>query len=776
MLQSKDILALIDHLENMKILMESGIGIDLAQDLKKIRERVEDDTFRVAVVGEFSSGKSTFINALLGTDLLSHAVGETTVAITRICHVPQNHPKMGRCEITYYSGETAVLDDMNRLAEYTTKQSSRKVEDEIRCVSIYGHFMGTEQPITITDTPGLNGLTRRHGEITLQEVRSAHACIYLLPSKGVTASGRDFLLTLRNYQSCFLFVQNFADNLRAHEGDSIEKLLAADKAAVESIFGQEDGDLRCYYIGISALQALAARDRNIKQLYDGKNQTELTEDDRQRLEKSSGFAGFERCFFEIIASGEYRRIVKESALQAMRTQIKRVLPELEEQNALNQELRSRDAKSNRIEKIDAIIARIQDQQESRERRLRQFIISRDKEIRDALSQYAKLQLEKLCEQTEEDIDNAIRKFDDLTCFSQRWGEEPWPYYNHQINRQINSSLLPDINGREERSLCHLYEETMRQASRYAGRIVVSNGVVTHDVDSEEIRLDLGDGSYEAKQRRLRREEQQLDRESRELAAAIDQNKDRLAAVQEEIEKNRCEQQRAEEEYQQRLRKLGPMPEVEVVQERRTEPRPGLLGKVRDLFGPQIVYVDVEDNSRQEEWRRDFQKYAAYLERRKADCQKKAMKLSEELRELEDCIKKDSWDRDKKSRDAAEKRAELKRNETLYQEILRNRKEEYCGLLKKRLKNAIRDLLLGDDPKSVCALICDNIAQTSLRSLPGIISLSREAFQRASQQQIEELQVIQRGNTAQLDARYAAHSKDIEQLRKILREIEQGEEN
>ena len=40
---------------------------------ERLRQRLEDKSFRIAVVGEFSSGKSTFINALVQQDLLSHA-------------------------------------------------------------------------------------------------------------------------------------------------------------------------------------------------------------------------------------------------------------------------------------------------------------------------------------------------------------------------------------------------------------------------------------------------------------------------------------------------------------------------------------------------------------------------------------------------------------------------------------------------------------------------------------------------------------------------------
>lgn len=57
------------------------------KEAEVFRERLNDDEIRIAVVGEFSSGKSTFINALIGKDILNHATKETTAVITRLINV-----------------------------------------------------------------------------------------------------------------------------------------------------------------------------------------------------------------------------------------------------------------------------------------------------------------------------------------------------------------------------------------------------------------------------------------------------------------------------------------------------------------------------------------------------------------------------------------------------------------------------------------------------------------------------------------------------------------
>ena len=67
-------LEVIRRLENEEELQAFS---EFQQKLRYFKKRFEDEEFRIAVVGEFSSGKSTFINALIGQDVLQHAKKET---------------------------------------------------------------------------------------------------------------------------------------------------------------------------------------------------------------------------------------------------------------------------------------------------------------------------------------------------------------------------------------------------------------------------------------------------------------------------------------------------------------------------------------------------------------------------------------------------------------------------------------------------------------------------------------------------------------------------
>lgn len=54
------------------------------ESVRSLKQSLESGVYRVAVVGEFSTGKSTFINALMGEKILYASNKEATGAVTAI--------------------------------------------------------------------------------------------------------------------------------------------------------------------------------------------------------------------------------------------------------------------------------------------------------------------------------------------------------------------------------------------------------------------------------------------------------------------------------------------------------------------------------------------------------------------------------------------------------------------------------------------------------------------------------------------------------------------
>ncbi len=789
MINPKQATDLIDQLAQINAFADAGTGS--LEILQKMKERLHDDVFRVAVVGEFSSGKSTFINALMGADILTHAVSETTAAVTRICHVPQGHPKQNSCEIMYHDGKMLALHDLHQLSAYTTVQSGRNVADEIRCVTVWAHFMDTQVPLTVIDTPGLNGLVDRHREITMEEVKSAHACIYLLPLKGVTASDMDNLRLLRNYQSTFIFVQNFIDEIHTSEGETVQQLLDADKKAVEQVLSTEKGSFHCricgfsakkaveqvlstekgsfhcWICGLSALQALAARDTKVTCLYEGGKP--LAPEDRKNLNESSGFGVFEAVLHEIMQSGRYRAIAVESVRQALRQQVESVLEPMEERNGLMEQLRQRDKKNIRIENAGKAAERLKKQQGERERNLRNFIISRDKDNRKGLKEFVTKLLEQLERKTADKIDRCISNYDDLEGFAYRWGNEPPVYFSQFVSIELNGSIIPKMNRRIRDNLQHLYEEALRQAEKYSGRIVVEEGQLRFKNDTDKEEFVPIDRSYEEKLKELETQKSLYEKEVSEIQYRRAGIENREAWVKREIQCQDDVLEYADKQYKQEMAHLGQKPQVKKWQEKRYKKRKGFGGSFIDFFmGQEVYYVDMADDSEQQEWMRKADDSARRLNKVKNEHRRKTDVLKNELLKIEGSIRSDR----KKYASLQERRAEIQqrieREKEMHERFLSKRKKEYCDAQKNRLKESFRSRMTErDNPDSLAAKLEQRIDKASSDNLRGIQDKAVEAYRRGIKKHIRDLELVMEKNTEKLDRQYHSDKNDIEKLKEIL---------
>lgn len=145
-----------EHISQLdKLLHEGGNTEELRRwqsEVAKLREDFETKHFRVAVVGEFNRGKTTFVNALLGKEILPADYLPTTAAINRI---------------TYSDSPSAyiIMKDGQRkpvwieeLAEYVTKLSAASMEkaSQIQEAVLEYPSLFCRNGVDLIDTPGMN--------------------------------------------------------------------------------------------------------------------------------------------------------------------------------------------------------------------------------------------------------------------------------------------------------------------------------------------------------------------------------------------------------------------------------------------------------------------------------------------------------------------------------------------------------------------------------------------------------------------------------------------
>jgi GTPase Era involved in 16S rRNA processing len=225
-----------------------------SQLLYDIADKLEKNEFVLAVVGEFSRGKSTLINALLGyPDLLPTSIEPTTAAITMI-----SYGETPQASVTFSDGTTKEDISLEELRAYVRgtnldgsdlktrlAQRVQQAQQENRLHQLSYEDISSEAQaqlnqtakgkrvkevrltlpspflkggICLVDTPGIGSVNPEHGEATRHFVHKADAVIFLINTDPViSASECNFLSFLRDYVSRFLFAVTKIDRFTEEE-------------------------------------------------------------------------------------------------------------------------------------------------------------------------------------------------------------------------------------------------------------------------------------------------------------------------------------------------------------------------------------------------------------------------------------------------------------------------------------------------------------------------------------------------------------------------------
>ena len=297
----KEILGIADRMKTIKAVNAYNYYTD---QIDSCADSIKEHEFRLTVVGEFSSGKSTFLNALIGKAILPSAKSVTTATITYIHNVKKGHKLENKAVIHYRNGgkdlTVDILTEKEKFQDHLSALNDKlNVTKEIECVDVYVNCLNIDAPFVIVDTPGLNACAEGHRDITMHEIMQSHASICLFHINGVKQTDLEFMKVLMKHQKTFFFVINHIDEL--NEEDPEDRIKEFAQEIKKDIYNNLQTPE--YVFGISALCALAAQDTSIKKLYQNDNE-ELTPQRRQEYYKQSRFEILKKAIFDYLAGSE----------------------------------------------------------------------------------------------------------------------------------------------------------------------------------------------------------------------------------------------------------------------------------------------------------------------------------------------------------------------------------------------------------------------------------------------------------------------------------------
>ena len=239
--------------------------------------RNKEQKFSIAVVGEFKRGKSTFINALLGKEILPSDILPCSATLNRVTYGLEP-----AAEIRYKSvdglPERVEKIEIEELQDYVTKLTpeSEQRASGVQEAIVYYPLPSLKNNVDIIDTPGLNDdaeMTR----VTLGVLpQTSAAILVIMATAPFAASEADFLNNqlLLNDLGRIIFVVTGIDLIRREKDRErlIESIRNRIETAVENQllaqFKPESEDYKLYrkqigrpiVFAISGIDALEAKE------------------------------------------------------------------------------------------------------------------------------------------------------------------------------------------------------------------------------------------------------------------------------------------------------------------------------------------------------------------------------------------------------------------------------------------------------------------------------------------------------------------------------------
>lgn len=299
------------------VLADEESFASMAQYLKEKANRLDHQSFTVALFGAFSAGKSSFSNALIGEKILPVSPNPTTATINRIRPIEEN--KTHDTADVVLKSEERMTEDLIRSFEALgmTIQSLEEAKDRVdeavkitltderlqvhkafisafgRGYDAYGPQLGstihvereefvrfvaeeerscfvesidffydcalTRHGITLVDTPGADSINARHTDVAFEYIRNADAILFVTYYNHAFArADQEFLIQLGRVKDAFeldkmFFIVNAIDLAKDEEEAEAVKEYVASEL-------QKFGIRRPRVHGVSSIEALQAKE------------------------------------------------------------------------------------------------------------------------------------------------------------------------------------------------------------------------------------------------------------------------------------------------------------------------------------------------------------------------------------------------------------------------------------------------------------------------------------------------------------------------------------
>ena len=197
--------------EMEKIAAQYSGGAEMSAKLRQVADRASTKLYRVAVIGEFKRGKSSLINALVGSAVMPTDIIPMTAVVTRMVYGEK------KSIIIHYKDGHKEQKTVEELIDFATKYDAQK-EKTARTISeivVYYPSVFCRNRIEILDTPGMND-NEEMSAITLGVLGDVDAAVMVISARApLSETEQGLIVNMIGEQSIhhIIFVVTYIDTI-----------------------------------------------------------------------------------------------------------------------------------------------------------------------------------------------------------------------------------------------------------------------------------------------------------------------------------------------------------------------------------------------------------------------------------------------------------------------------------------------------------------------------------------------------------------------------------
>jgi len=175
--------------------------------LQELNEKLTQQQFNLVVMGQFKRGKSTFINALLGAEIVPTAIVPLTSINVTILRFGQETKAI----VHYLNGHEEEVQ-LSDIPNFVTERGNPENKLGVKHVEVLYSCDYLKDGVRIIDTPGVGSVFRHNTDIAYAYLPYVDAGVFIVTADPpLGESEHQFLKEMRGYVDKLFFVLNKID-------------------------------------------------------------------------------------------------------------------------------------------------------------------------------------------------------------------------------------------------------------------------------------------------------------------------------------------------------------------------------------------------------------------------------------------------------------------------------------------------------------------------------------------------------------------------------------